>query len=58
MHNNRITLGALGFTCDVTKFCHIWSVLLTIFYFYFLFWLRFRRKCDKICDKSSYPLRE
>jgi len=37
MHNLCITLEALGFTCDVTTFCHIWSVLLTIFYFYFLF---------------------
>ena len=37
MHELRITLEALGVKGDVTKFCHIWAVLLTIFYFYFLF---------------------
>jgi len=37
MHELCITLEALGFTCDVTKFCHIWAVHLTIFIFIFYF---------------------
>ena len=37
MHKPCITLGALGVKADVTKFCHILSLLLTIFYLFFLF---------------------
>ena len=37
MHELRITLEALGVKGDVTKFCHILSLLLTIFYLFFLF---------------------
>ena len=37
MHKLRITLETLGVKGDVTKFCHIWAVHLTIFYLFFYF---------------------